>query len=213
MLSDALILDLSANLAPVRRRRPAREGALLLALGTAELALLLGLGAMRPDMARMIATPYMLWKLCGLALLAGVACMGAIRSFSPTVRPRAGLLATLAVAAALMVLGSFVTPGHHEGQTLLERLAPLQGMLCSASIVVLALPLMAMLSVLMRRGAPTHPQGSALASGLAASTLAAFIFAFCCRVNDPLYIAVWYSVACAAVTAIARWLLPRRFRL
>jgi hypothetical protein len=213
MLSDALILDLSANLAPVRRRRPAREIALLLALGGAELALLLGLGAMRPDMARMIATPYMLWKLCGLALLAGVACMGAIRSFAPTVRPRAGLLATLGLAAALMIMGTFVTPGHYGGQPWLERLLPLQGMLCSLSIVVLSLPLMAMLAVLMRRGAPTHPQGSALASGLAASTLGAFIFAFCCRVNDPLYIAVWYSVACAAVTIIARWLLPRRFRL
>lgn len=213
MLSDALILDLSANLAPVRRRRPAREGALLLALGGGELALLLGLGLMRPDMGSMIATPYMLWKLCGLALLALVACMGAIRSFAPTVRPRPGLLVTLGLAMAMMIAGAFVAPDHHAGQTLLTRLAPLQGMACATSIVVLSLPIMAMLSVLMHRGAPTHPQGSAIASGLAASTLGAFIFAFCCRVNDPLYIAVWYSVACAAVTIIARWLLPRRFRL
>ncbi|WP_206244323.1 NrsF family protein [Novosphingobium terrae] len=213
MLSDALILDLSANLAPVRRRRPSREIALLLALGGGELALLLGLGLMRPDMGRMIATPYMLWKLCGLALLAGAACIGAIRSFAPTVRPRAGLMVVFALAVAMMIAGAFVTPGHYGGQTWLDRLAPLQGMLCSTSIVVLSLPLMAMLSVLMHRGAPTHPQGSALASGLAAITLGAFIFAFCCRVNDPLYIAVWYSVACAVVTSMARWLLPRRFRL
>jgi len=213
MLSDALILDLSANLAPVRRRHPMREGAMLLALGGFELALLLGLGLMRPDMSQMIATPYMLWKLCGLALLAGVACMGAIRSFSPTVRPRMGVMVTLGLAMVLMIAGAFVTPNHHAGQAWLTRLAPLQGMACATSIVVLSLPIMAMLSVLMHRGAPTHPQGSATASGLAASTLGAFIFAFCCRVNDPLYIAVWYCVACAAVTITARWLLPRRFRL
>ena len=213
MSSDALIRDLSANLAPVRRRRPGREGAMLLALGAGDLALLLGLGLMRPDMGHMIATPFMLWKLCGLAMLAAVACMGAIRSFSPTVRPRGALTVTFGLAVAMMIAGAFVMPEHHGGQTLFMRLAPLQGVLCATSITVLSLPIMAMLSVLMHRGAPTHPQGSAIASGLAASTLGAFIFAFCCRVNDPLYIAVWYSVACAVVTITARWLLPRRFRL
>jgi hypothetical protein len=65
----------------------------------------------------------------------------------------------------------------------------------------------------MRRAAPTHPADSALASGIAASTCGAFIFAFCCPMNDPLYITVWYAVACAVVTAVARWLLPRRFLL
>jgi hypothetical protein len=72
---------------------------------------------------------------------------------------------------------------------------------------------MAMLALLMRRAAPAHPNASALASGLAASTCGALIFAFCCPMNDPLYIVVWYSAGCAAVTAMARWLLPRRFRL
>ena len=54
MSNDALILDLSANLAPVRRRRATREAVLLLALGAAELAMLLGLGLMRPDRGRIL---------------------------------------------------------------------------------------------------------------------------------------------------------------
>ncbi len=213
MLNDALILDLSANLAPVRRRRVAREAAMLLALGAMELALLLGLGVMRPDMGRMIASPYMLWKLGSLAILAGVGCMVAIRSFSPTARPRRGLMVALALAIAAMIGGAFVVPGSESGHTLLDRLAPAHGALCAVSIVMLSLPMMAMLAVLMRSAAPTRPKGSALAAGVAAGTCGAFVFAFCCPVNDPLYVVVWYSVACATVAATARWLLPRRFRL
>ncbi len=213
MLSDALILDLSANLTPVRRRRVLREAGLLVALGLTELVLFLGLGLMRPDMGRMIASPYMLWKLGSLAILAGVGCTVAIRSFSPLARPRRGLMVALAVAMAAVVGGAFVTPGGATGHTILERLAPVHGLLCALSIVILSMPMMAMLAVLMRSAAPTHPEGSALAAGFAAGTCGAFVFAFCCPINDPLYIVVWYSVGCAAVAATARWLLPRRFRL
>ena len=213
MLSDALILDLSANLAPVRRRRVLREAMLIAGLAVAELILFVGLGVMRPDMGRMIGTPYMMWKLGSLAILAGVACAAAIRSFSPLARPRRGLMAALAVAVAAVVGGAFVAPGGAIGQTLLERLAPAHGLACSACIIILSLPMMAMLAVLMRGAAPTHPEGSALAAGVAAGTCGAFVFAFCCPINDPLYIIVWYSVGCAVVAATARWLLPRRFRL
>jgi hypothetical protein len=211
MSNDALILDLSADLVPVRRRRVLREAALLLAFGAAELALLLGLGLMRPDMGRMIASPYMLWKLGSLAILAGVGCAVAIGSFSPTARPRRGLMTGLAIA--VMIGGAFVAPGGVSGQSLLDRLAPVHGMLCAVSIFVLSMPIMAMLGVLMRNAAPTRPEGSALAAGIAAGTCGAFVFAFCCPINDPLYVIVWYVAGCAATAATARWLLPRRFRL
>ncbi|WP_404712246.1 NrsF family protein [Sphingomonas sp. MMS24-J13] len=211
--TDALILDLSANLAPVRRRHALREGALLLALGTTELVLFLAIGLMRPDMGRMIASPYMLWKLGSLAILAGIGCMVAIRSFSPIARPRRGLVIALSLAGAAAIGGAFVAPPGEIGPTLLDRLAPIHGILCAACIIVLSLPMMAMLAVLMRNAAPTHPRDSALASGFAAGTCGAFVFAFCCPINDPLYIVVWYSVGCATVAAAARWLLPRHFRL
>jgi hypothetical protein len=213
MSNDALILDLSANLAPVRRRSALREAAALLALGLAELALFLALGLMRPDMGQMIGSPYMLWKLGGLAILAMVSCAVAIRSFSPVVSPRRELIVALVLIPSVLIAGAFVNPGVGAGSTVLERLSPLHGLLCATSIVVLSVPLMAMLALLMRRGAPAYPQASALASGLAASTSSALIFALCCPINDPLYVIVWYSVGCAVVAATARWLLPIRFRL
>ena len=213
MSNDALILDLSSNLAPVRRRRMVREAGLVAALGTAELALFLGMGMMRPDMPHMATSPYLLWRMGSLAVLAGIACTVAIRSFSPTARPRNGVMLACVLAIAAIVGGMFVTPAGVSSQTLLERLDPARGVVCAGSIFVLSLPVVALLGMLMRRAAPTQPKLSAIASGIAAGTVGALVFAVCCPFNDPLYVVVWYSVGCAAVAGAARWRLPRRFRL
>ena len=213
MSSDSLILDLSANLAPVRRRGMLREAGLVLALGATELALFLGLGMMRPDMDHMAASPYLMWRLGSLAVLAGIACTVAIWSFSPTAQPRKGLMLACTLAVVAMISGMVVAPTGASSHTVLERLDPARGLICAGSIFVLSLPVVAMLGVLMRRAAPTQPKLSAIASGIAAGTVGALVFAFCCPFNDPLYVVVWYSVGCAAVAGMARWRLPRRFRL
>lgn len=213
MSNESLIFDLSADLAPVQRRSMLREGGLLLVIAVAQLALVLGVGAMRPDMSHMAASPYLTWRVGSLGLLALVACTLAIRSFSPTARPRRGLILACAVAFAAIVASAFVTPDGMAGRTLAERIDPASGMVCAVSIFVLSLPVVAVLGALMRRAAPTRPKLSALASGIAAGACGAFVFAFCCPSNDALYVVVWYSVGCAAVTAAARWRLPRHFRL
>ena len=213
MSNDALIAALSSGLAPVKRRSLMREGALLVALCGMELALFLAMGAIRPDMNHAADSPYLMWRVGSLALLAVVACAVAIRSFSPAARTRPGLTLAGALVAAAIVAGMFVTPSGAAHRALLDRIDPASGMVCATSIVVLSLPVMALLGALMRRAAPTQPRRSALAAGLAAGTCGAFAFAFCCPFDDPLYAVVWYSIGCGAVTAAARWCLPRRFRL
>jgi hypothetical protein len=213
MSNEALILDLSSDLAPVRRRSMVREGALVFALCGVELALFLAIGAMRPDMNHMAGSPHLMWRVGSLGLLAVTACVIAVRSFSPTARPRQGLMLACALAVAVVVGGAFVMPGGMSDRGLLDRVDPASGVVCATSIFVLSLPIVALLGALMRRAAPTQPRVSALASGIAAGTCGAFVFAFCCPFNDPLYVVVWYTVGCAAVAAAARWLLPRRFRL
>jgi hypothetical protein len=213
MSNDALILDLAAGLAPVKRRSALRDGLWLLALAVIELVLLLSVGAMRPDMGRVILSPFMVWKIGSLALLAGLSCTMAMRSFAPPALPRRGLRIVLGLAGLAMIGGLFLASSVDRGRSLLDRLAPVHGLLCAVSIIVLSLPMMAALAVLMRRAAPVHPGQSALASGFAASTCGALVFTICCPMNDPLYIVVWYSAAVAVVTALTRWLLPRRFRL
>ncbi|EJL31878.1 NrsF family protein [Novosphingobium sp. AP12] len=213
MSNESLIIDLSSDLAPVQRRSMLREGALVLALGAVELALFLTMGVMRPDMHHMAGSPFLMWRVGSLGLLAVVASALAIRSFQPTARPRRGLMLACSLAVVAIVCGAFVTPEDVGERVLLDRIDPASGVLCAASIFVLSLPIVALLGALMRRAAPTQPRLSALASGIAAGACGAFVFAFCCPFNDPLYVVVWYSVGCTAVAGAARWRLPRRFRL
>lgn len=211
--TDALIHGLSASLAPVRRRSLRREAAALLALGGVELALVLVFGAMRPDMRQIILSPLMAWKIGSLALLSAASCACAIRSFAPASPLRYSLMLLPGLAAIALIGGAFVSDAADSSRTLMERLAPAHGLRCVAAIVLLGIPLMAMLTALMRRAAPVRPARSAWLAGVAASTSGAVIFTACCPMNDPLYIVVWYSAAIALLTAAARWLLPRRFRL
>ncbi|MDF0545917.1 DUF1109 domain-containing protein [Sphingobium sp. H39-3-25] len=211
--TDALILDLSADLVPVKRRKVSQEVAVLVALAAAELIAILAVGAMRPDMSRVILSPFMMWKMGSLALLAGLTVTIAIRSFAPPASSRRGLMLVLGLALLAVLGGTFVTSAAESSRPLVDRLMPVHGLLCATAITVLATPIMAALAVLMRRAAPVRPKDSALACGLAASTCGALIFTACCPMNDPLYIAVWYSLGVAAVAMTARWLLPRRFRL
>lgn len=213
MSIETLILDLSAGITPVRRRNVRREAFALLALGAGELAIVLMFGPIRPDMGGMMLSPSMIWKVGSLALLAAVSCTVAMRSFAPPASARRGLLLTLGLAGLTLIGGAFVTSAADSGRSLVDRLSPMQGLLCTASIVVLALPMVTLLAVLMRRAAPVHPKRSALATGLAASICGALIFTVCCPMNDPLYIVVWYSAGVAAVSAATRSLLSRRFRL
>jgi hypothetical protein len=213
MSNDAVISELSAKLAPVRRRSIGRETALLVCLGAAELALIGGIGAVRPDMGQLIGTPYMLWKLISLALVAAVSGATAIASLSPVASPRRGLWATVGLAVLAMLAGLGIEPAADAGALHRHAIPHAYGPLCAVSIIVLSLPMLGMLTVLMRRGAPAHPEATALTAGLGAGSWGALVFAFCCPSNDPLYVILWYSAGCAAVGVAARWLLPRGFRL
>ncbi|MBU3079214.1 NrsF family protein [Sphingomonas quercus] len=213
MSNDALILNLAAGLTPVRRRSMTREALLLLAVAVVEGALIVAAGLMRPDMAQMIGSSFMTWKIGSLAILAGLSCTVAMRSFSPHRSPRRGLRLAVGVAGLAVTVGAFLAFTADIQQPLIARVSPARGMLCAVSIIVLALPLLAVLRAMMRRAAPVFPQSSAFAAGLAAGTSGALVFTLCCPMNDPLYVLIWYCVGCTAVAALGRWLLPRHFRL
>src|SRR3546814_17429220 len=109
------------------------------------------MGVMRPDRHHITGWPFLIWLVGRLGLLAAVACVLAIRSFSPTARPRRGLMLACALAVAAIVGGAFVMPPGASDRALLDRIDPASGMLCAASIFVLSLPIVALLGALMRR--------------------------------------------------------------
>jgi hypothetical protein len=65
------------------------------------------------------------------------------------------------------------------------------------------LPPVAALFLALRAGAPTRPAAAGAIAGLLGGGLAATLYAINCTDDSPLFVAVWYSLAIAAVSLIA----------
>jgi hypothetical protein len=212
MTFDPLINRLAEDLKPVRRRS-ARVDALIMAIiCTAELALFFLVGAARPDMPTMMQQPTFWWRLASLGLIALISGGLAIFSFNPTYSPRKGIRWLVIVIAICLVAGLFLEAGQDGFSSILGRLHWKSGLQCTYKMVSLSIPPVIGLGILMRRGAPTDTRATALLIGLGAAAWGAFVFVFACPFNDPVYIAVWYSVGCGIVTLFSRVALPRLAR-
>jgi hypothetical protein len=207
MQIDPLIHRLTNELRPVRRRTAWGDAIALVVLCAIELGLFLGM--MRPDMPMAIHLPWFWWKLASLGLIAVVSGTVAIMSLDPVRSPRQGLRRIIALIAVCLAIGWILDASRDGLPTLLSRLDWPNGLQCLYKMVVLSAPAVIGLGLLMRRGAPTDRGGTALAAGLAAAAWGAFVFVFACPFDDPLYVMVWYSLGCGAVTLFARLTLPR----
>ncbi len=201
---DRLVSDLK----PVRRRSAGGDAVILGLVCAIELALFLGLGAMRPDMHMAMALPSFWWKLGSLGLIALVSGGVAICSFDPAKSPRPGLRWLVAILALSLAAGWGIDATRDGLLTLALRLNWRDGLQCIYRMVLLSVPAIVGLGLLMRRGAPTDTGGTALAVGIAAAAWGAFVFVFACPHDDPLYIAVWYAAGCGLITILARLILP-----
>jgi len=208
MPSDPFIERLVADLRPVRRRSLGRDALILAALFGVEATLVVLLGLLRPDMAMAVAVPSFWWKAASLGVIAVIGVTVALVSFDPVASPRRGLRALLAVIAASLIVGQLIDACDVGCGSVAARLDWHSGLHCVAKMVALSVPAIFGLGVLMRRGAPTDPAGSALAVGIAAAAWGAFVFVLACPFDDPLYVAVWYTVGCGLATACARLVLP-----
>lgn len=213
---DPLIDALVADLTPVRARRWTREALLLAAVVVIELVLFVLQHGVRPDMPRAMNDMAFWWKSTSLAVLAGLAAATALVSLDPAVSTARRLsrlwLALAVIVAAALAFGWLIDAGNTGSRGLGDRLEWHEGMECLVAIMVLSLPALVGLAVLMRRGASTRPGRTALAVGLAAACIGAFVFGFRCEHEDPLYLAVWYGGAALALSLLARMVLPRLAR-
>ena len=213
MRVEQLIDSLANDVKPVRRRTASGDALPLIVLCAVELALFLGTGMMRTDMPTAIHLPSLWWKLASLGLIGLVSGTVTIMSLDPVRSPRRGLRWIAALIAVCFLVGWLVDASYDGfSSPLVSRLHWIDGLECCYSIVVLSVPAVIGLGLLMRRVAPTDHAGTALAAGLAAAAWGAFVFVFKCRFDDPLYVAVWFSLGCGIVTLFARCVLPRLSR-
>ncbi|MGC1305453.1 MAG: NrsF family protein, partial [Caulobacteraceae bacterium] len=186
---DDLLDSLVADLKPVRRRTAWGDALPITLLCAAELALFLAMGSMRPDFFAALQRPALWWKLGGFGGLALLGMATAVRSFDPSISPKRGLAGIGAMVVAVLVLGVAVDLQQSHPHSMAMRLSWVGGVHCVVWMIVLSLPAFAMLTVLMRRGAPAYRRGTAWAAGVAAAAWGAFVFVFACPHDDPLYVA------------------------
>lgn len=212
MQTDSLLDALAHDLAPVRRRSIARDLLILGALATAEIALSLLLGGLRPDMRTAMATPVFWWKAIGIGALSAIGVTVAVRAFAAENAPRGGLRLFVAVLAVVLALGVGLAMGDGSRGDLIARLDWRHGVNCLIHMTLLALPMLAAFVWLARRGAPTDRTGTALAVGAAAAAWGTFVFTFSCHSDDPFYCMFWYLLGCGALTLAARFAVARMIR-
>ena len=73
---------------------------------------------------------------------------------------------------------------------------------CLTAIPLMSLPLLAAALIGLRHGAPTRPAVAGAIAGLLSAGLAATLYASHCTDDSPLFVATWYTMATALVTAI-----------
>src|SRR5215469_9910151 len=208
MQHDQLVDRLAADLKAIRRRSVQSELLILATLCGIELGLFLAVGMMRPDMPEAMDHLSFWWKLSSLGLIALIGASAAIISFNPAESPRRGLRSLVAILVLCLAIGWVIDASQNGLPTLATRLDWHEGVKCVCQMVLLSIPAAIALGLFMRRGAPTDLNGTSLASGVAAAGWGAFVFVFACQHDDPLYVAVWYTVGCGLVILFARLLLP-----
>lgn len=208
--SEAVIDALVADLAPVRPRRGWRDGLAVAALALVELALVLSMSRLRPDLAAAMHGPMFWWKTSSCVALALTGGTAAVLALDPAGAPRRwwlGLVAVGIVAAAVLLGTSMGMP-----RGIVERLDWREGVECLMMTLAYALPMALLLTLLARRAAPTRPRLVAWMAGLGSGGWGAFAFAWSCWQDDPLYVVVWYGGAVLVCAALARLVLVRAIR-
>lgn len=210
MNTDRLIAVLAADTV-----RPAPLGGLFWAVVAAAVlgcfALMVATLGLRPAVMDEMADPLVAAKSALPALLSLGAAAIALRLDRPD--GRAGRLAPALVLVPVVaaVLAAETLAANPPGEW--RRLTMGDTMIwCVVSIPVLALPVLAALLAVLRRGAPAAPARAGLAAGLAAGAVAAFVYSLHCPENSPLFFGAWYTTGILTMAVAGAWAGARVLR-
>jgi len=201
METDQLIRTLAADNA--HRARPVGFVLALALLAAAPLSVamfLAGLGV-RPDVMTAMHNPFFDLKFAVTLALA----IPAIAISLHLSRPEAsipGWAWLLLIPAGLLVAGISGEMMLPQRLPMMTRLVGSNSRTCLTAIPLMSLPLLAAALIGLRHGAPTRPAAAGAIAGLLSAGLAATLYASHCTDDSPLFVATWYTIATASVTAI-----------
>ena len=212
MKTDDLIKMLSVD---SRTSAMPLDRAWMLAGGAAVVLAAVGFLAMlgpRPDVPAAAETLRFLFKFVvtiTLALSAWVAIRAASRPQGAT----ATVLWSMLLAPALMMGAIGVELLAIPSANWTSRLIGTNYMLCMTFIPLIGLAPLVLFLAVLRHGAPNRPALAGALSGILAGGVAATFYAAHCTDDSPLFVAAWYTLAIALLSALgaiggrlfARW--------
>ena len=211
METDQLIRTLAADNA--HRARPVGSVltlALLVAAPVSVAIFLTELGV-RPDVMTAMRNPFFDLKFAVTLALA----VSAIAISLHLSRPEASLRGwawLLLIPIGLLVAGIAGEMMMPQRMPMMMRMVGKNAWNCLTSIPLMSLPLLAAALLGLRHGAPTRPALAGAIAGLLSAGLAATLYASHCTDNSPLFVATWYTIAAALVSAIGALAGPRVLR-
>ena len=201
METDQLIRTLAADNA--HRVRPVGFVLALALLATAPVSvamLFAGLGV-RSDLMTAMRNPFFDLKFAVTLALA----IPAIAISLHLSRPEASLRGwkwLLLIPVGLLLAGIASEMMMPQRLPMMTRLVGNNSRLCMTAIPLMSLPLLVAALIGLRHGAPTRPAVAGAIAGLLSAGLAATLYASHCTDDSPLFVATWYTIATALVTAI-----------
>jgi hypothetical protein len=211
METDQLIRTLAADNA--HRARPVGfvlALALLLA-APVSVAIFLAVLGPRPDVMTAMHDPFFDLKFAVTLALA----ISAIAISLHLSRPEASLRGwawLLLIPIGLLLAGILTEMMMPHRLPMMTRLIGSNAWICLTSIPLMSLPLLAAALIGLRHGAPARPAIAGAIAGLLSAGFAATLYASHCTDDSPLFVATWYTIATALVTALGALAGPRVLR-
>jgi len=201
MDTDQLIRTLAAD--NFNRARPVGFVLMLALLAAAPVSLLMFFAELgvRPDVMTAIRNPFFDLKFAVTLALAVSAIAVSLHLSRPEASMR-GFGWWLLIPAGILVAcigGEMMMP---QRAPMMTRLVGSNSKACMMAIPAMSLPLLAGALIGLRHGAPARPAVAGAVAGLLSAGLAATLYASHCTDDSPLFVATWYTIATALVTAI-----------
>ncbi|MGE0626175.1 MAG: NrsF family protein [Hyphomicrobiaceae bacterium] len=200
-MTDDLIARLADDLKPVPAGALQRRLLLLVLLGLAVAMPLMAMSlGFRPDLREATGTA-MFWIKSGYTAGLALAGIWAVEQLSRPGhrgnRPLRMVLILVAATALASIIDYALAPADARPNMLMGSSA----LLCPFFIMALSVPFLVTGIAFMRRAAPTRLTVAGAAVGLAAGALGAWVYSFHCTEGGLPFLALWYSLGIAAVTA------------
>ena len=201
METDQLIRTLAAD--NTHRARPVGFVLALALVAAAPISILMFFATLgiRPDVMTAMHNPFFDLKFAVTLALAIAATAVSLHLSRPEALLRGWALLLLVPAGILAagIGGEMMMP---QRLPMMTRLVGHNSRACMMAIPFISLPLLAGALIGLRHGAPTRPAVAGAVAGLMSAGLAATLYASHCTDDSPLFVATWYTIATALVTAI-----------